>query len=476
MSASPSETLLCQCGDPECPGGIPIRSPFYFKAEQFDEGENSVEYYLSVRTSSWEWSGERTDIHDIFSLLWAAQLRIEEIASTQLVSILNAFSRIESEIYARLLIFSQPGHFADPMTVRERFALLGAESIAANALVQDVFGVDSSGSPELAFADDEWLPDPGWIEPVRKYLRLRKGRGYEVRSREPFRWNVFTSLNRGISVGDFGSDATSRLRERFSAFRPAIADGVGRRVFRTERLVNAVSFDTLKKAERLFGFVGDDAASSICIPLDSHTIFLGRRAMISLAEPGGSAAFADERLCIEARQEKEADVFLQDARCVWAKKIDDGRFEDLVRALIETERGVHWIRQVGATREADDGRDFIVEWSLPPGSSRTLRRGESEVLTERRDVLVQVKVRESGVGRHHMGGLRDTVEHHQCSGLLVVAYPRVTTSLFNHLHDLRRRSYWWVDWWGQAEIEVRLRLHPEIARRFDDLVQLVRPA
>jgi len=427
-----------------------------------------------VRTTSWDWSGERTDLHDVLSVLWAAQLRVSEIASMQIASMLNAFSGIDSEIYARILIFSQPGLFDKPMSVRERFALLGEASISAHKLIEAVFDVDSRGSTELSTDNREWSPNSEWIEPVRRSLRLKKDLDYEFGSRAPLRWNVFTSLRRGVSVADIGRDAMARLRERFSSFQPAIADGVRSRVFRTDLLVNAVPFESIRKAERMFRILQDEAASAICIPTDSHSIFLGRFSIVTIANEGGQAAFGKERILVESRRKKEAAVFLPDARCVWSDDIDDGRFEELVSALLEEERGVHWVRQVGATREPDDGRDLMVEWFLPPTVDRVLRVQENEPLTERHEILVQIKVRERGVGRHDLAGIRDTVEHYGCSGLLVVAFPRVTTTLFNHLHELRKRGAWRVDWWGQAELELRLRRLPDIAARFADLVRLER--
>jgi hypothetical protein len=153
--------------------------------------------------------------------------------------------------------------------------------------------------------------------------------------------------------------------------------------------------------------------------------------------------------------------------------LDDARFEALVGELLTRERGMHWVRQVGATREADDGRDFLAEWSVPPVGLHVggLSDGQTP-LYERRYVVIQVKLRSRGVSRGDLPGLRDTVEHYQGSGLLVVAFPQVTTTLLDHLNELRRRGSFRVDWWGRAEIDQRLRRHPEITVRYPDLVRL----
>ncbi len=73
------------------------------------DNTSDAELYLTVRTTSWEFNGERTDLHDLFSVLWAAALRTREFASVRLVTVLNGFSGIDSEIYARMLLLDQPG-------------------------------------------------------------------------------------------------------------------------------------------------------------------------------------------------------------------------------------------------------------------------------------------------------------------------------------------------------------------------------
>jgi hypothetical protein len=261
-----------------------------------------------------------------------------------------------------------------------------------------------------------------------------------------------------------------------SCFRPIVADGVGSRAFRTEHLVNAVPHKKLQAAAGFLAMVEKQIGNPLVLPLDSHFVLVGQTALVAVAAPCGAEPFDRERIATEARREVESSVFLHDLEVIWEDRLDDARFEALVGELLARERGIHWVRQVGATREADDGRDFLAEWSVPPaGLSVDGVSGGHVSPYERRDVMIQVKLRSKGVSRSDLPGLRDTLEHYRCSGLLVVAFPQVTTTLLDHLNELRRRGQFWVDWWGRAEIDRRLRRHPEIAARFRDLVQLRRP-
>lgn len=138
---------------------------------------------------------------------------------------------------------------------------------------------------------------------------------------------------------------------------------------------------------------------------------------------------------------------------------------------------MHWVRQVGATREPDDGRDFLAEWSAPPIGLTTEGVADGMVPPNpRQRILIQVKARARGVGRSDLPGLRDTIEHHGASGMLIVGYPNLTVQLMDHLDRMRRAGHFWIDWWGRAELDRRVRARPEVASRYSDLLTLRRPA
>jgi hypothetical protein len=80
----PELSRSCDCGAPGCPGEVLVTCPFGIALDEVSgtlndsEVHSDVQLHLTVRTSSWDYSGERTDLHDLFSLLWAAALRVFE--------------------------------------------------------------------------------------------------------------------------------------------------------------------------------------------------------------------------------------------------------------------------------------------------------------------------------------------------------------------------------------------------------------
>jgi hypothetical protein len=87
---------------------------------------------------------------------------------------------------------------------------------------------------------------------------------------------------------------------------------------------------------------------------------------------------------------------------------------------------------------------------------------------------VQCKALMKNVGLSDVRDIRDSLDHYDSDGFLLVASRQITSSLFDRLDQMRRRGDYDVEWWTRAEIEDRLRRNLEMAARFTDLVVLER--
>jgi hypothetical protein len=434
--------------------------------------EQSSELRLSVRTTSAEWSGDRSDIHDLISLCWAAGLRVREVASAQLYVILNPATGEEDLIYARPLLLPRlaivPVDAAPEIEDALRF-----EAALAYHLMDDALGLHKSYG---RFEEPEWSVKPSWLGQVCGAVGVQgSSSNYNVTYRELNGWTHFRAWRKDVSIAEIGVEAATKLREGFEGFAPARSTGVTREVFRSERFVNAVPFSSLKLAENLTAIVDGSRSTGgpMIVPLDSHVIAIGERSIAAVPGDCSPDAFAHEKQLVDRRRDAEAKVFLADAKAVWSEQIDEGRLQALVRDLVTVEPGVAWVREVGGVYEPDAGRDLIADWYVGPDRSRYVRVGAEDSVRTPRRVLIQVKSRRRGVGRDDARDLYDTLRQHGCDGLLFVAYPRVTTALFDKLDNMHSDDIW-VDWWESSELERRLRERPDIGARFTDLVNLVR--
>lgn len=462
----------CNCGDPDCPGGVPVRHPFGISIDMVSDDFAGAELYLTVRTTSWDFGGERTDLHDVFSLLWAAMLRAREVASGRLVTVLNGFSGIDSEIYARLIRLDQSGTL--PSAMRAQAQVLSAESFDIGNLITDAFGQPSGDNA----GDDIDLeaPEPQWVKSVRRRYRLADFKDNEVRQRAYPKWVYFGSNKRGISAVQIDESAAIALKTALSAFQATSVYGVNARLYRSQRIRNVAEDKALAQLNLLVSEIDGSARPPLVIPVDSHLIAIGERSLAAVRSWSGRNSYDAAHDELTTRRAEEARLLFGDHICRWSEVIDDGRFELLVYDLLAAERGVRRVRQVRASREPDDGRDLLVEWSTAPDRGGNTWKDKTGLkLSAVRNIVVQVKVRQRGVNRGDLRGLRDTIEHYRCDGLLIVGYPRLTVPLQNHLDELRRKGDWWIDWWSRSELEERLRRHPEIAARYPDIVTLTPP-
>lgn len=205
----------CNCGDPACPGGVPVRPPFGISIDMVSEDFAEAELYLTVRTTSWDFGGERTDLHDVFSLLWAAMLRAREVASGRLVTVLNGFSGIDSEIYARLIRLDQLGTL--PTSPKAQAEALSAESFDMGNLIVNAFGRQNT---DQSVEDiDREAPEPEWIKSVRRRFRLAEFKDNEVHQRSYPKWIYFGSNKRGISAVQIDESAASVLKGLYRHFK-----------------------------------------------------------------------------------------------------------------------------------------------------------------------------------------------------------------------------------------------------------------
>ena len=303
---------LCACGDPECPGSVTYPHPFKVNANYVGPDASDLIGHFSVRTTSWEWDGERTDLHDMLGLLWAMNMRARDVASVHLLDEHFEYNS-DSEIYARVLFPSQEGSLTAHKG-RAYLKALSTEAYSAQDLVMDVFGVHASGPEAHEDAGASYQNPPDWVMAIRRKLRLPERNGWEFNHRDAFDWHVFTSLKRGISVAKFGLGHTDRLRQVFSGFRPRVADVGGAVVYRTDHLVNAVPQVGLQRAKALLQVVEETRSDPMVIPMDSHFVLLGRTALVAAAVESGARVFEEARVTAEERREKEAAVFMLDAR------------------------------------------------------------------------------------------------------------------------------------------------------------------
>ena len=475
--------ISCGCGDPECLGyrlDDLGRHPFFvpFDRHKFDgtvvEAEQEKKASLPfgiMATSSWEFDGERTDLNDLIAALWGAYLRSAGIANVALLS--ERGFAIASEVSSRAVIPVDWGSEYINWADEEQKLLLAKTSIHMQRFMHEAFYAVASGE---RLKKRDTFDEPPWLSRIQEIFGIGERSSYELQTRQTPQWTCLTVIDKGLTVAEISSQSADRLRSLLGQNQLEIHLSGHAMAIKDARLTNAVERETVHQLLEALSILDErEAQDALILPMASHVLGIGRRSVVSIAAECGRSAFNKELQRSSERRKTENAFFLTNVKCIWADEIHDRRFEEMIGELLKLERGVTRVRQVGSTREADDGRDFIAEWISPQASSTLDTKIEisEAMLSEIVDVIVQVKVRSKGVGRSDLSGIRDTIEHHECGGMLFVAFPNVTTTLNDHLHKLRKQKKWWIDWWNKADIEDRLRRNATVADRYPDLVRLV---
>lgn len=205
------------------------------------------------------------------------------------------------------------------------------------------------------------------------------------------------------------------------------------------------------------------------IPLESHCVFIGKRALVAIAAPCGKREFNGLRQRWSKQTAEVAALFRADVSWEWNSPVNPARLERLVEALLSEEPGLQWVKPTGSSFDRDQGRDLVVSWLTPPGLNQMLTEEQSRMPAVPRKIVVQVKARKRSVAKSDVQDVRDMLDRHQADGILLVADPVWSNDLYNYLETLAARGYW-ICLWGRPDLEERLRRHPFIASQFSDMV------
>lgn len=433
--------------------------------------------YGVVRTDShhWDGGGGRTDLHDMFGLLWAGVLRANGVASSNVAGEEGWCGA--PEIYARTLFFAQqPAPAGAGITPATSLARLVAHTAWASHALCDAVELCH---PEAVPPKWQWQKTPGWLDRIRDLLPIDDG--LYVKRNNP-NWEYFVDGENRISIAKLGPRSTVPLRRCFGYYKPEAAAVGNDHAITAGGISNYLAADTVATALALLKRIegksclpwhGADATARhraiLAVPVESHTLFIGARTIVAVAGPAGYYEFSRARELWKEQSSHQARVFQAHVKWTWAAKLDPARFEALACALLDRESGLKWVRPAGQPYERDAGRDLVARWLTPPGFSEPLTGSSKHEPNRVRTVLVQVKTRKRTVGKADIRDVRDTLDRHAADGFFLVSHPGISGDLFNYLESLGRQGFW-VSWWGPAEIEDRLRAHLDVAAQFRDLV------
>lgn len=410
----------------------------------------------TVEVPSFHFHGDRTDLNDVWSLCWAAFLRSFGVASPYLVTEEHGF--VPGEICARHLFCPIPDTLANE---KESIKSFQAWAAMAFHLLDDVFDWRAISSGESTYFWHDGIEKLApWLLPFVE--NIGQGEQYSFVSRRNPNWVYYSDFSKNISIVRMARSKMLAL-QIILAFTPDNSVKTKKSYCMVERgIPNAIPIRTFNKGLKYLDICEGKTEHRQVIPLENACLFLGERTLITIYKDCGAERFYEEKEAIEKSRKAENLVFFSNAKINWKENPNPSDMESLAADLLGEEAGVVSVKQVGATNDRDGGKDLIIN-VLGPGSDGKVKEHR---------VLVQVKCRAKSVGKRDVQDIRDTVDHHDADGYLLLAYPRVTSQLFDNFDKMKTTKNFYIDWWIKKDWEERLRRLPHIAQRYPSVLTL----
>ena len=204
------------------------------------EDGSSKQVYGIVRTTLWGFAGERTDLHDVLSALFAVLLRTVGNASVRLIDRFNPGYYRTGELYARNLIVAQLPSSLGPLDDAE--AIWSWFQYQTHMIAHELSSaLDIDGAQN---APTPVYEEPVWASKCRTVLKTRSPEVISTIRGEPT-WQYLRFARFGISVTEFSEQNGEGVRFMFAQFVSDASDGRERWTIGTGTVVNTVPQHTM---------------------------------------------------------------------------------------------------------------------------------------------------------------------------------------------------------------------------------------
>lgn len=433
--------------------------------------DNELNFSFYCRTTSWHYTGERTDLHDVIPIVFAAFLKKLNFCTVFFFDIPNPATGADDEIYSRYLL---------PIQIHPKLSEINEDSykekleqlIQSLSMFEQYFWNSFGGCPcndcrkKLGF-DYEYRWEE--IEPSKiSNLKNIFGETALINYCERI-------LPTWFYYKDFRSKITVLESEGLIHFMKAISSPTKNDKVKTdygiliisETFNNYISSYIKRKIQKYFVELKDIKPQLVL--LENKVIAVGDKYVLTIDYLCGINEFKAEKEKLFQRHKREFEVLFKPQKLEWAENVDEANFESLIKDLLEREAYVQRVRNVSHTNERDGGVDLIAEWIIPNRYGDDIEKSSYKFI----NVIIQCKAYKDGVGKSKVTDIRDTVEFRNYDGYFLAVSSYLKNSLSQHLDKIKTEGKIWIDWWGRDEINKRLIKNPDILSKYTTIVRQI---
>ncbi|PJJ83305.1 restriction endonuclease [Mucilaginibacter auburnensis] len=373
------------------------------------DNDETIRFNYYCRTNSWFYGGERTDLHDSFTVFFAVFLKKLNLCSIFTIMVHNPATGADAEIYGNYLIPEQihPGLInAKTVDLEKLDELVGSLSMFEQYVWELYGGCPCENCRKELKYDFEYR---------RKDIeKARLNRAKKVAGDDPMltnymertlpTWFYYRNFKTKVTLID--SPEIMPFFHALSRSSSQIIKGISGDLIVVDQFQHYLSNSVRKKLYEYFKQLEEKLPDLVI--LENKIVAVGERVILTVDTKCGVSRFKKEREKVRERHQTEFDVLFKPHALKWADKIQDDVFEDLIKELLEREPNVNRVRKLAHTRERDKGADLVAEWVV---SKDSLSPDEDPYMTI--NVIVQCKAYKNGVGKSDVQDIRDTVEHRE---------------------------------------------------------------
>lgn len=426
------------------------------------------EFYFRVRTDSWHYDGERTDIHDCVSVILSSWCTEKLGFSSALYD--EHHPAIQSlddfEVYARYVVPSQlPPQFNDAANA-EPYLDLVICVLAFTHLFWTMFG----GCPctecrELLGIKYDFRNALGKHLQQKIDSIFKTPKNKNVKDRQLPTWKYYRNFDQRISVvySEFVARFLRQPRSQIGDVQEV--ESVNGKLLQRRSLKHYVPQTIMNRVSKILRKLEPGRNPKLQFLVNENRIIaIGKRYVLFADADSGLQAYKAEKELLRSRHTREFDLLFKPSSVQWAQDINDSDFEDLVGILLRREPNVLRVRKVSHTNEGDGRKDLVADIRVIPENDQRLLKDTNPYTVKK--VIVQCKARQKGVGKADVADIRDTIEDYGYDGFLLVVSSHTTRDLTEHLDRLRIKNDYWIDWWTRQEIEEKLIANEDLLPRF----------
>jgi len=425
--------------------------------------------YFIFRTNSWAYSGERTDLHDCFSVLFSLACATNKI-SVSLWDVSNGFSQVEGELYARYATISQPN--CSVITQDEA----GIENIKSMISIYKDFQSFILPYKCQSSSDKKYSWDLDELHETSKSIACLMELSTEdvvANRRAQPDWDYYQICKENISIiktpigskmlCGYVSEAYDDLEKLSDSNIVYHKNGIAKNCFS----INEVE-QIQRIAKFLTGYSGKILAS------ESHIFALTKDWVIVKKGDFGFDRFRDERDTFSQLILNKVNFLFENLCFEWKKGGCPSRFESLCRDLLVREPLISRVRKVSPTNQPDNGRDLVAEVINYKPTSVLIEQTEQPINIKK--YMVQCKLTNKTLGIPSGMGPFEAMYLGGYDGYFLITNSMLSSSHTAQLEKLRSDDNYNAEWWVKDDIEERLKSNIDILLEYTDLVTYTSPS